>query len=276
MLTQQQLGKKIKEMRENQKLSQEKLAKLIGISRAALSELERGNRYLDAIELLNLSKIFSIDPVNFFNKEKEPVKLKRNNIKKFKVDKEKFKNVILYILEKCGGKPNVGETVLYKLLYFCDFDSYEITNKPITGMNYIKLQFGPVPIAKEYNPIISEMIENKDLKIITQDYHGMIQKRYIALKDSGAISEQEKNIINEIILKYSDMNARSIESFAHGDAPWKLCENQEIIDYNLVFNRVPPYAHRDYEAEFMQEGANDILSNLGSISDEEYDYYEKL
>jgi len=30
----------------------------------------------------------------------------------------KFKNVLLYILERCAGKPNVGETVLNKLLYF--------------------------------------------------------------------------------------------------------------------------------------------------------------
>ena len=31
------------------------------------------------------------------------------------------------MIEKCGGKPNLGETVLYKLLYFIDFDNFEIT-----------------------------------------------------------------------------------------------------------------------------------------------------
>ena len=36
--------------------------------------------------------------------------------------RKKFENVLLYILEKCAGKPNVGETVLYKLLYFSDFN----------------------------------------------------------------------------------------------------------------------------------------------------------
>ena len=47
------------------------------------------------------------------------------------------------------------------------------------------------------------MSKNNELKVITQDYHGLIQKRYIALKESdkATISEQEKNIINEIILK---------------------------------------------------------------------------
>jgi hypothetical protein len=36
-----------------------------------------------------------------------------------------FKEALLYILNKVGSKPNVGETVIYKLLYFVDFDYYE-------------------------------------------------------------------------------------------------------------------------------------------------------
>jgi len=38
---------------------------------------------------------------------------------------KKFKEVFLYILEKVGARPNIGETALYKLLYFIDFDYYE-------------------------------------------------------------------------------------------------------------------------------------------------------
>jgi hypothetical protein len=38
---------------------------------------------------------------------------------------EKFKQALLYITQKIGALPNVGQTVLYKILYFCDFDYYE-------------------------------------------------------------------------------------------------------------------------------------------------------
>ena len=58
---------------------------------------------------------------------------------------DKFKNVLLYILERCAGKPNVGETVLYKLLYFADFNYYELYEEHLTGAKYRKLPFGPVP-----------------------------------------------------------------------------------------------------------------------------------
>lgn len=53
-----------------------------------------------------------------------------------------LKNVLLYILERCAGKPNVGETVLYKLLYFSDFNYYELYEEHLTGANYRKLPFG--------------------------------------------------------------------------------------------------------------------------------------
>ena len=33
-----------------------------------------------------------------------------------------FRQVILYVLDKVGGKPNIGETFLHKLLYLIDFD----------------------------------------------------------------------------------------------------------------------------------------------------------
>jgi len=279
MLTEKKIGKKIKLLRQGIGISQAELAKKMGFSRGTITHIESGKRDLEVLELIKFSEIFNVDSASFLRDE-EPAKeisQKRKNIK-FALSEEKLKNVILFILEKCGGKPNVGETVLYKLLYFCDFDSFEIHGRPITGMNYIKLQFGPVPRAKEYTPVIEMMTKNNELKIITQDYYGMIQKRYIALKEANrsVLEEGERNVINEIILKYSDMTARSIENFVHGDAHWRDSEKQEIINYNLVFNRVPPYSHKDHDAEFIQASANDVLKDLGPISKEEHDYYKNL
>lgn len=280
MITPKKIGHKIKSLRENLGLSQAELARKMGVSRVTITNIETGKRDLEALELIKFSEIFKVDPASFLRDE-EPARinnLKVNKSKNFSLSSEKLRNLILHILEKCGGKPNIGETVLYKLLYFCDFDSHEIIGRPITGMNYVKLQFGPVPRAKEYNSVIDSMLENNELKIITQEYHSMIQKRYIALveSDKSKLNEQEKNLVNEIISKYSDMSAKAIEGFVHGDAPWKETNHQEIINYNLVFRREPPYAHNDYEADFRQAGLNDVLDGLGQISKEEHDYYTNL
>jgi len=58
---------------------------------------------------------------------------------------EKFKEVLHYIIGRCGHQDNVGRTVLYKLLYFSDFDFYELYEESITGETYRKLPIGPVP-----------------------------------------------------------------------------------------------------------------------------------
>ncbi len=280
MLTPKKLGEKIKLLRESKGWSQEVLARKIKCSRTTITHIESGKRDLEVLELIKFAKVFDVDPVVFLRFD-EPVKVvakKHKQIRKINFNPKKLKNAILYILEKCGGKPNIGETVLYKLLYFSDFDSYELYNQPITGMRYVKLQYGPVPLLKDYKPVITEMEKKNEIKVITQEYHGYIQKRYIALVDwdRDAISEREKMILDSVIAKYSQMNAADIEFFVHGDAPWKESQDQQIIDYNLVFNRVPPYSHRDYSKEFRQAGHYDVLSKLGEMPKEEYDYYEKL
>ena len=70
--------------------------------------------------------------------------------------------MLLYILERCAGKPNVGETVLYKLLYFSDFNYYELYEEHLTGAKYRKLLYGPVP--QKLDTIIGQMMKREDKK----------------------------------------------------------------------------------------------------------------
>jgi transcriptional regulator with XRE-family HTH domain len=45
-------------------------------------------------------------------------------------NEKKFREVLLYILEKLSSKPSFTETVLHKILYFSDFDFYELYETP--------------------------------------------------------------------------------------------------------------------------------------------------
>ena len=54
-------------------------------------------------------------------------------------DYDKLEQVLHYIIHHVGGLPHVGKPVLYKLLYFCDFNYYEIYEEPLTGEQYYKL-----------------------------------------------------------------------------------------------------------------------------------------
>ena len=59
---------------------------------------------------------------------------------------DKMEQVLHYIIHEAGHLPHVGKTVLFELLYFCDFDYYEMYEEHLTGEHYQKLVYGPAPV----------------------------------------------------------------------------------------------------------------------------------
>lgn len=256
-LSQKQIGQRITALRKTKGLSQEDLAKSIKLSRPSLAQIELGNRNLDILELQQLSLVlgFSMDDflsadfktTNELHPEKEVVAKKQDiRISVPDLQVAKFKNVLLYILERCAGKPNMGETVLNKLLYFCDFNFYELYEEHLTGARYRKLPYGPVP--HRLDSILNQMIEKSQLKRVKTEYHGFPQTRYLPLEkaDLTNLSAAAKTVIDNVIQQMSDWNANKISDYSHGDKPWKATEEGDYISYNLVFYRRPPYSVREY------------------------------
>lgn len=260
-LTQKHIGQRIMELRKKKGMSQEELAKNIKISRPSLVQIEQGNRGLEVVELHKIALVlgFSLDNLlsddfkvtdEMVIKETEKVKEKeeiRISVPNLKINK--FKNVLLYILERCAGKPNVGETVLYKLLYFSDFNYYELYEEHLTGALYRKLPYGPAP--QKMDAIIGQMIEKNELQRIKTDYHGYVQTRYLPLikSDLTALRASEKEIIDRVIDQLSDWTATAISNYSHKDMPWMASKDGEDINYELAFYRDAPYSVRNYGEE---------------------------
>lgn len=282
--TLKQFGKIIKSLREQRGFSQENVAEHLQIARQAVSQIEQGKRSVDSLELVKLAEFFSVStdlllqPIIDSGTTEFSRDLATHDAQDIVFDEHKFEALLLYILKQCGGKPNVGETVLYKLLYFCDFNAYEILGHSLSGMRYVKLQFGPVPKQDDYLRIIRQMTERNELKIFSHSYHGKLQKRYISLVDSATdcFSEKERDVIDSVIGTLSGMNASLIADYAHGDVPWAATEVSAVIDYNLVFERTVPYAHHNYRTAWQDASGHDILRELGEPSKEETVYYNNL
>ena len=260
-LSQKQIGQRVMTLRKTKGLSQEELAERIGIPRSSLTQLENGNRNLTVIELHKIAATFSISLDEFLyagNSGNEEAIHANNDIPETKLNirisvpelqVEKLKNVLLYMLERCAGKPNVGETVLNKLLYFCDFNYYESYEEHLTGMRYKKLPYGPVP--QNLDGILQQMVHTGLLQQINAEYHGFKQTRYLPLKkaDLQQFSAAEKTVIDEVIMQMSDWNAAKISDYSHKDMPWMATKDGAYIGYNLAFYREPPYVTRVYDDE---------------------------
>jgi transcriptional regulator with XRE-family HTH domain len=259
-LSQKQIGQRLAELRKVKGLSQEELAKTIKISRPSLAQIELGNRTVDVLELQKLSQVlgfslddfmstdFSVTQEPFVEYETRSTKMmERTSVPALQIDK--FKNVLLYILERCAGKPNVGETVLYKLLYFADFNYYELYEEQLTGAKYRKLPYGPVP--QKLDSIIKQMIDDGQLQRMKTAYQGYPQTRYLPLIKASLtqLLASEKEVVDRVIEQMSDWSATAISNYAHKDIPWIASNEGEEINYELAFYREAPFSVRNYGDE---------------------------
>ena len=250
------IGGRIRELRSQKGISQQRLAELLGVSRPTISQMENGERKISAEELDALSKIFNISADNLLKKEEEPKVIlhkatrarrlrSRIRINVPQKNVEKFKEVLLYILNKVGSKPNVGETVIYKLLYFIDFDFYEKYEEQLVGATYIKNNYGPTPL--EFQKIVEQMAD-RELVRVKSTYFSFPQAKYLPLRkpDLTKLRANEIEVIDSVLNKLSDMNASQISEYSHNDVPWLTTEDGGVIEYESAFYRVAPYSVREY------------------------------
>ena len=257
-LSQKQIGQRITELRKMKGLSQVDLAKSVKISRPSLAQIELGNRTVDVLEFQRLSMVLGFSLDDFVAKDfsaNQDLEVKAEAKSKKAVERisvpslqvSKFKNVLLYILERCAGKPNVGETVLYKLLYFSDFNYYELYEEHLTGAKYRKLPYGPVP--QKLDSIVLQMIDKGQLQRVKTTYHGYPQTRYLPLvkADLTELKASEKEVIDRVIQQMSDWSAAAISDYSHNDLPWEVTDEGKEISYELAFYREMPYSVRVYD-----------------------------
>ena len=154
-------------------------------------------------------------------------------------DMEKFKMVVHYIIYKCGFKNTVGRTVIHKLLYFSDFNYYELHKESITNEEYKELDRGPVPI--HFEMAITELVKERKIELGTRKLPcGKIMNRYFSLKAPEInLKTEERALINKVIKELSHMNGKQIGDYSRRDVPARKTQYGDIIDYDLVFLRKP-------------------------------------
>ncbi|MFA5349003.1 MAG: type II toxin-antitoxin system antitoxin SocA domain-containing protein [Candidatus Paceibacterota bacterium] len=255
------ISKFIENQRKKRNLTQKFIADTLGISRPTYMQIEKGVRDLTIEEAKKLAAVFGFSLDNLLNsKETEKIIVKIGKTKKSvhretvrisvpQEKVEKFKQVLIYILKKVGGKPNIGMTVLYKLLYFIDFDYYEKYEDQLMGLIYLKNQHGPTPLL--FENLIKGMVKKGDLEILKSKFYQYPQTKYLVNPnlepDLSVLNGREKEHIDWELNKLSDLTAAQFSELSHKDVPWITAEEGKPIDYESVFYRTRETSVRDYE-----------------------------
>ncbi len=153
-------------------------------------------------------------------------------------NQKKYQSTIAYLCKKLGGEVR-GKKKLAKLLYFADFDFYEKNQKSITGDVYRALPMGPFPIALD--EVTADMAKKKTITVErvdgSQGYNPT--EVYRCVEDAGpsSLDEEEKKMLDRIVLRYGHLNGKQLEELSHAEAPYIGTELREEIPYELAFYR---------------------------------------
>lgn len=220
-----------------QETPQKELMAILGVSRPLISDIQNQKRELTEEQKETLTEYFeSIESLSGM----------RINIPQQKI--EKFREIFIYILNQVGAKSNVGLTVLYKLLYFMDFDYYEKHEEQLMGLTYMKNTFGPTP--REFQTVIDQMIADGDIDEVKTKHFAHQQKKFLPLRQPhlSKVTGQEMSMIDSVLKRYSDYTASKLSDLSHEDTPWQMAEDKEDIDYEYAFYRPEKFSVREYSS----------------------------
>ena len=249
------------ELRKNYNLSQDQFSKIIGCAKKTLISYEKGKslpneNYVILINSLIekpniIETLIDSNPKNFTSKEYDKIKQKiarfisnnSTNLENFidfepieyngytALNHEKVVNMILLFAEK-----GVLVTKLMKEMFYADFLHYKQTGTSITGLQYAKIAYGPVPdgkdiiigscIAKNY---IREEIEYKNDYV----YHNIIGLKKV---NNSVFDEEELSIMNKVKEYFKNFKSKEIADFSHEEKAYTETGFAEIISYDHAFD----------------------------------------
>ena len=154
-----------------------------------------------------------------------------------KINEKKYKNLILFFANKIKNG-TLGKLKIMKLLYFLDFDYFEKYGKSITGDEYLRFDYGPVPRTAKR---ILEKMNGNDIKIINKKVAlGYNDRQLIEpLKNFNInlFSKEELLMMEETADKWEKFSGTEMKIASHGEAPWIATKPNGVIDYNLAYYR---------------------------------------
>ena len=213
----------VEKLRSSHGLTQEHVADVLGVSRATYISVTKGKRDLTTGELEKLSAYFNVPIAEFFDQP-------RNN--------EKFRQMFFYILHYF--KEGIPKTKLAKLLYLADFSFFYDNLKPMSGVRYVRREYGPV--ADIFFELTDDLYDRGKINIKPLDYALMVYPTTMEQED-GLLSDEEKDLLDKICIYWKDKRTNEIVNFTHEQKPWKMCRDGEYIPYSLIIQEEPDHVY---------------------------------
>jgi hypothetical protein len=150
--------------------------------------------------------------------------------------------ILAYLQTPLSKDGRIPKTKLAKLLYLADFSWYYNTMKSMSGMQYLRRAYGPVP-----DPYFRALTELEEEGKIVVDRKG---DALLVSAGEGAsrqkldlLQKDEFELMKKIAVKWKDKRTQEIVNFTHQQLPYRLCSPDEIIPYELITQEDPEHVY---------------------------------
>jgi uncharacterized phage-associated protein len=161
------------------------------------------------------------------------------------MDRDKFANVVLYLLERAPVTPGVMQ--LLKMIFFADYEHYRRHLSPVTGAEYVALQYGPV--VDGYESVFASLVEDGTLSMRTVPIPGYVNPKteYLPRRPANrdVFSPSEIATLERVLREHGRSSGTSLSLKSHLQGPWQIAWDEDHpgrpIPYSLFrwFDNLP-------------------------------------
>lgn len=144
------------------------------------------------------------------------------------LDIDKIEVMISYIAEQVS---NLFKVKLMKMLWYSDVVSFIKNGYAMTGMVYRHELMGALPIG-HYSLMNLENLNVQEE--VSYNYDSMLHVYPSKNVDYGVLSEDEKDTLDKVIIKFKDFKAKDIVDYMHEERAYKETFSDEIIQFSLA------------------------------------------
>ncbi|MDP1689589.1 MAG: DUF4065 domain-containing protein [bacterium] len=220
----------IKSLRIQRGFSQAVVAEKLALSRQSYMAIERGTRELSLPEAERVCGLYGISIEELLSAA----------IPQY----VKYKQMVLAFLQASVFERDgrVPKTKLAKLLYLADFAWYYKKLESMSGMQYLRRAYGPVP--DPYFRALAELEEDGKITIDRKDDALLVRLGEGTTKQKlDCLGAEEKVLIKKISDKWKSKRTQEIVNFTHEQLPYKLCAPDEVIPYELITQEDPDHVY---------------------------------
>ncbi len=148
---------------------------------------------------------------------------------------ERLATLFHYVISRIGGRAGFGATKLYKIAWFSDARQFMLTGQSITGAEYIKEEFGPIP--KMARAIRSSLVASGSIKEWrdSQLFGEPWKFKALTQPNINLFSSEERAIIDFWIKNIDEQHtATSISELSH-DYGWEIVGLKEHLPFSAFF-----------------------------------------